>query len=103
MPYASLSINHCQGRLITFSGGHPVEQPDIDKPAFQSVPLIHTHNPYVNTWDCVGEIPYEYLLGISVHIRDNKIFFMGGLTGTCSTDNNDDIITTCSMLTLSPW
>ena len=102
MPYASLSINHYQGHLITFGGGHRVERPDIDKPAFQSVPLIHIYNPYINTWDCVGEIPYEYLLGRSVHIRDNKILFIGGLTGVCNTSNNDDIIATCSMLTLSP-
>ena len=103
MPYSSFHINHYQGHLITFGGGHLVEQPDIDKPAFQSVPLIHTYNPYTNTWDCVGEIPYEYLLGKSVHIRDNKILFIGGLTGTCSANNNDDIITTCLMLTLLPW
>ena len=102
MPYPSFSINHYQGRLITFSGGHRIEQPGIDKPAFQSVPLIHTYNPYINIWDCVGEIPYEYLLGKSVHIRDNKILFIGGLTGTCSANNNDNIIT-CSMLTLLPW
>ena len=99
MPYSSFSINHYQGRLITFSGGHLVEQQDIDKPIYKSVPLIHTYNPYTNTWDCVGEIPYEYLLGRSVHIRDNKILFIGGLTGTC---NNGDRITTCLMLTLSP-
>ena len=103
MPYPSVSFNHYQGHLITFSGGHRIEQPDIDKPAYQSVPLIHIYNPYINTWDCVGEIPYEYLLGKSVHIRDNKILFIGGLTGTCYTANNDDIMTTCSMLTLSPW
>ena len=103
MPYASLSINHYQGRLITFGGGHPVEQPDTGKQAYQSVPLMHIYNPYINTWDCVGEIPYEYLLGKSVHIRDNKILFIGGLTDTCNAGNNDDIVTTCSMLTLSPW
>ena len=103
MPYPSLSINHYQGRLITFSGGHRIEQPDIDNPAYQSVPLIHIYNHYINTWDCVGEIPYEYLLGKSVHIRDNKILFIGGLIGTCNLSSNDDIITTCSMLTLSPW
>ena len=103
MPYASLSINHCQGRLITFSGGHLVEQPDIDKPAYQSVPLIDTYNPYTNTWDCIGEIPYKCLLGRSVHIRDNKILFIGGLTGACNANNNDDIVTTCLILTLSPW
>ena len=103
MPYPSFSFNHYQGHLITFGGGHRVERPDIEKPVFQSVPLIHTYNPYINTWDCVGEIPYEYLLGKSVHIRDNKILFIGGLTGTCSANNNDDIITTCLMLTLLPW
>ena len=103
MPYPSFPINHYQGRLITFGGGHRIEQPDIYKPAFQSIPLIHTYNPYINTWDCVGEIRYEYLLGKSVHIRDNKILFIGGLTGTCNANNNDDIITTCLMLTLLPW
>ena len=103
MPYASLSINHYQGHLITFSGGYRVEQPDIDKPVHKSVPLIHTYNPYTDTWDCVGEILYEYSLGKSVHIRDNKILFIGGLTDTCSASNNDDIITTCLMLTMSPW
>ena len=102
MPYSSFSINYYQDRLITFSGGHSVEQPDTGKPAYQSVPLIHTYNPYTNTWDCVGEIRYEYLLGRSVHISNNKILFIGGLTGTCHTTNNNDIMTTCSMLTLSP-
>ena len=101
MPYPT-SINHCQGRLIAFGGFHCFEQPDIDKPVHKSVPLIHTYNPYTNTWDCVGEIPYEYLLGRSVHMRNNRIFFVGGLTGTYGI-NNDDIITTCSILTLSPW
>ena len=101
MPYPA-SINHYQGRLITFGGFHCFEQPHIDKPVHKSVPLIHTYNPYTNTWDCVGKIPYEYLLGRSVHIRDNKILFVGGLTGTYSI-NNDDMITTCSILTLSPW
>ena len=102
MPYSSLSINQYQGRLITFGGFHSVEQPDIDKPVHKSVPLIHTYNPYTNTWDCVGEIPYEYLLGASVHIRDNKILFIGGLTGTYYISKDGNIITTCLILTLSP-
>ena len=102
MPYSSLSINHYQGHLITFSGGHRVEQPNKDESVWQSLPLIHIYNPYTNTWDCVGEIPYEYSLGRSVHIRDNNILFIGGLTGTCRTGNDDDIIATCVMLTLSP-
>ena len=99
MPYSSLSISHYQGRLITFSGFHGVEQPGRDKPVYKSVPLIHTYNPHTNTWDCVGEIPYEYLLGISVHIRNNAILFIGGLTGThYITDHN--IKTNCLLLTL---
>ena len=43
----------------------------------------------------------SYLLGRSIHISDDKILFIGGLTGTCHVDNVDDIITTCLMLTLS--
>ena len=101
MPYISFSISHYQGRLITFSGAHRIEQPGKDKPVYKSVPLVHTYNPHINTWDCVGEIPYEYLLGRSVHIRDDKVLFIGGLTGTCQTDD-DDLITACSILTLSP-
>ena len=100
MPYSS-HINHYQGRLTTFGGFHGVEQPGKDKPVYKSVPLIHTYNPYTNTWDCVGEIPYRYLLGMSVHIRDDKILFIGGLAGSYSIDK-DDMITACSILTLSP-
>ena len=99
MPYPS-HINHYQDCLITFGGIHCVEQPDIDKSIWQSVPLIHTYNPYTSTWDCVGVIRYEYSLGRSVHIRDNKILFIGGLTGSYSTSKSDNIMTTCLILTL---
>ena len=56
MPYSSHSINHYQGCLITFGGGHQVEQLDKGKPLIQSVQLIHIYNPDTRTWDCVGEI-----------------------------------------------
>ena len=105
IPYSSLSINHYQGRLITFSGGHMhrIVQPGKDKPTYKSVPLVHLYNPHTNTWDCVGDIPYEYLLGRSIHIRDDKILFIGGLTGSYRTDQDDDnMIMTCLILTLSP-
>ena len=102
MPYSSISINHYQGRLITFGGGHKVEQPDEDKPVMESVPLIHMYNPDTRTWDCVGDIPHGYLLGRSVHIRENKFLFIGGLTGIYDLRKDDDMITTCSILTLSP-
>ena len=102
MPYSSPSINHYHGRLITFSEVYQVEQPDTDKTVNTSVPLIHIYNLNTNTWDCVGEIPHRYLLGCSIHIRKNKILFIGGLTGTFCAYKDDDLITTCTMLTLSP-
>ena len=102
MPYATYSINYYQERLITFGGGHRVEQPNADKPVYQSVPLIHIYNPCTHTWDHVGDIPYDYSLGRSVHISDNKILFIGGLTGTYRTDKDDNIVTTNLIFTLSP-
>ena len=87
---------------MTFSGVHCVEQPNTDKTVSKSVPLIHIYNPNTNTLDCVGEIPYEYSFGRSVHIRDNKILFIGGVTGTCSALIADDIVTTCLLLTFPP-
>ena len=102
MPYSSFSINHYQGHLITFTGYRIVERPDEDKPVCELVPLIHIYNPDTKTWDCVGDIPIGYLLGMSVHIRENKILFIGGLTGTHDTRKDDDTITTCLILTLTP-
>ena len=55
----------------------------------------------ISSIDGVGEIPHGYLLGKSIHIKENKILFMGGLTGTRDYDpKDDDRITTCSILTL---
>ena len=102
MPYSSYSTNHYQGHLITFTGDHMVERPDDDRPVYELVPLIHIYNPDTKTWDCVGDIPIGYLLGMSVHIRENKILFIGDLTGTHDTGKDDDIMTTCSILTLTP-
>ena len=102
MPYSSHSINHYQGHLITFTGVHKVERPDEDKPVWELVPLIHIYNPDTKTWDCVGDIPIGYYMGMSVYIRENKILFTGGLTGTHDPNKNDDIMTTCSILTLIP-
>ena len=66
------------------------------------VPLIHIYNPGTKTWDCVGDITHGYLLGKSVHIRENTILFIGGLTGSHTTKKDDDIMTTCSILTITP-
>ena len=102
MLYSSLSINHYQGHLITFTGGVEVERPDEDKPVMELVPLIHIYNPDTNTWDCIGDIPTGYYLGVSVYIRENKILFIGGATGTHESSTDDDLMTTCSILTLTP-
>ena len=101
MPYSSYSINHYQGHLITFGGGHRVERPNENKPVWESVPLVHVYNPHTKTWDRVWEILYEYLLGMSIHIRENKLLFIGGLTGRHDITRDDNIVTTCLMLTLS--
>ena len=101
IPYTSFSINHYQGRLITFSGCHKIEQSVEDKPVWQSVPLIHIYNDHTNTWDCIGEAPCDYLLGKSVRISKKKIYFIGGLTGTYVANKFDeDLVVTCYMLTL---
>ena len=102
MPYSSISINHYQGHLITFTGGRMVELPDEDKPVMKLVPLIHIYNPDTKTWDCVGDTPHGYYLCRSVHIRENKILFIGGVTGRHNPNIDDDIMTTCSILTLTP-
>ena len=101
MPYSSPSINHYQGHLIIFTGDREVEQTDEDKPVWELVPLIHIYNPDTKTWDCVGDISIGYRFGISVHIRENKILFIGGLTGTYDANNDDDIMTSCSILTFT--
>ena len=103
MPYSSFSINHYQGHLVIFGGCHRFERSGEEKLVWETVSLIHIYNPNTDTWDCVGRIPYAYSLGISVHIRDNKTLFIGGLTGTCCTFKDDDVISTCLILTLSPW
>ncbi|XP_065890549.1 uncharacterized protein [Dysidea avara] len=102
MPYVSQSINHYQGRLITFTGGEKVEQPGKHVPTFKLVPLIHIYNVNAKCWDCVGEIPHGYYFGRSVLLKENKILFLGGLTGRHNPNNDDDIITTCMLLTLTP-
>ena len=102
MPYSTDSINHYQGHLITFTGGCMAERPDDDNPIYEIVPLIHIYNPDTKTWDCVGDVSHGHLLGRAVQIRENKILFIGGLTGTYDPGVDDDIMTTCSILTLTP-
>ena len=101
MPYSTFSVDQYQGHLITFGGGYAVKQQDNQELSWQSVLLIHVYNPITKTWGSVGEIPHRYSPGRLVHIRENKFFFVGGLTGAYDLKNDDDLIRTCSMLTLS--
>ena len=101
MPFSSFSINQYRGRLIIFGGCHRIERSNKEKPVLETVSLIHIYNPKTDTWDCVGRIPYGYSLGRSIHIRDNKTLFVGGLTGTCHANKDDDLISMCLILTLS--
>ena len=102
MPYSSWSINHYQGRLVIFTGDHKVEQPGQSKSTWELISQIHLYNPDTKSWDLVGDVPYNHLMGKSVHIRGNKILFIGGLTGTHVIGNSDDMVTICSTLTLTP-
>ena len=101
MPYVSLSINHFQGHLIVFNGINLVEHPGKVESQYQLVPLVHLYNPNTRCWDCVGSSDYPYNLGRSVHIRENKILFVGGTTGTHDTSKKDDLVTSCVILTIT--
>ena len=90
MPYVSMSINHYQGRLVTFGGCYRFARHN-----FTTTPLIHLYNPDTTSWDCVGKIRHLYYLWKSVHLTENKILFVGGLTS-----DGIDTVTTCTLLTI---
>lgn len=102
LPYPSPSINEYHKRLITFDGVRLVEQPNGKPPKWELIPLIHIYNPDTKQWDCVGEIPHGYYLGRSVHLGEDKILFVGGTIGKYITDTNDDLVTACSLLAITP-
>ena len=101
MPYSSWSITQYQGHLITFNGDRKIEKSRNSKSTWELISQIHLYNPDTKSWDLVGDVPYNYLMGKSVHIRENKILFIGGLTGTHTLGKPDDMLTTCSTLTLT--
>ena len=89
VPYSSHSMTCYQGRLITFTGFHLVEEPNKSKPVNKLVPMIHIYNPDTLSWDCVGSVSCGYALGRSVYIGENRILFLGGLIGTHSRNHYD--------------
>ena len=98
MPYSPWSITHYQGRLIIFNGDRKVEQSGN----WELVQMSYLYNPNTKSWDHVGNDFHDYKLGKAVHLGENKIFFVGGLTGTFSAARNDDMVKTCSILTITP-
>ena len=107
MPYSSISINHYQGHLITFSGDRQVRPlhklfAKKSQLEWKAVPLICIYNPSTKSWQSVGQNPYGYVLGMSVHLSENKFLFLGGVTGTCDPNEDKNLVTTCTILTLTP-
>ena len=98
MPYSSYSINQYEGQLINFTGDRLVKQKDKDKPEWQLVPLAHVYNSDLKCWDCVGDMSCGYHFGKTVYVRKNELLFIGGLTGSHMVGEDDDMMTTCSLL-----
>ena len=98
IPYSSWSIIHYQGRLIILNGNHMVEQSGVSKAVRKLVQQSYLYNPNTKSWDYVGDNFHDYKLGKSVHIGEHKIFFIGGEADL----DNDDVVETCSLLTLTP-
>ena len=103
MPYSSWSINHYKNKLIVFTGDSLVQPKENGEVLCQNVPLIYIYNPQTFSWDCVddlsGTIRSDFYLGMSIHINENTILFMGGITGRHEDFN--DIATPCYTLTFT--
>ena len=102
MPYSPWSITHYQGHLIIFNGDCKVTQVKEHKSAWELVQRSYLYNPNTKSWDYVGNDFHDHKLGKAVHLGENKIFFVGGLTGTFTAGVNDDMVQTCSILTITP-
>ena len=102
MPYTSPSIIHHQGHLIVLNGDYLVKQSIRHKSVWKLAQQSYLYNPNTNSWDYVGDDLHDYQLGKSVYVEENKILFIGGITGTFTIGIEDDMVKTCSMLTLTP-
>ena len=99
MPYSPWSITHYQGHLVIFNGDRKVREQGS---AWELVQTSYQYNPHSNSWDYVGDYFHGYKLGKAVHLQENKILFVGGLTGTFMVGVDDDMVKTCSILTITP-
>ena len=103
MPYTSQSIIHYQGRLIILNGDHLVEQSGVSESVWKLAQESFLYNPNTKSWDHVGDdLQNDYKLGKPVCIEENKVFFIGGYTGTFDSQNKNDLVKTCSLLTFVP-
>ena len=98
MPCSSWSMTHYQGRLIIFNGDRKVEQSGN----WELVKMSYLYNPNTKSWDYVGDDFHDYKLGKAVCLKENKILFVGGITGTFTIGEDDDMVKTCSILTITP-
>ena len=62
----------------------------------------YLYNPNTNSWDYVGDDFHDYKLGKAVNLRESKIVFVGGTTGTFNASKDDDLVATCTVLKLEP-
>ena len=99
MPYTSWSIIHYKGRLIILN---LVERSEVSKSVWKLAQQSYLYNPNTKSWDYVVDDVHDYKLGKSVYIGENKILFIGGITGTFTISTEDDMVRTCSILTLTP-
>ena len=98
MPYSTWSIVHYQGYLIIFNGDHKDEQSGN----WELVQRGYIYNPNTESWNYIGDDFHDYELGKAVHLTENTIFFVGGITGTFDTSREDDMVRSCSILTIRP-
>ena len=63
--------------------------------------MTYIYNADTKTWCYVTENPIGYNLGLSIHVNDNQIFLVGGVTGTHDCDKDDDVVATCMLLTIT--
>ena len=99
MPYSPWSITQYQGHLIIFNGDRKVGPSRENK--WELIKQSYLYNPCTNSWDCVGNDFHNYKLGRSVHLEENKMIFIGGITGTFDAGKENDLVETCSMLTFT--
>ena len=101
MPHSSSSITRYQDCLVIFNGDRKVELSGEEK--YDLVKQSYLYNPNTNSWDYVGDDFHDYKLGKAVNLRESKIVFVGGTTGTFNASKDDDLVATCTVLKLKPY